>query len=208
MRATGDCCDHNNAAANSDYGFPHPPPFRRSPFPQGKDRVRIRTASLVKGRRFPHPTSLRSATKARGRYCGANLAICSRIFCLGAKPPIFSGFYASSYLFYDIVIHGKVYSIRPLLTSPFPATFTFFRCFFHGNLWAAAFRRMGTSPTCCHCEERSDVAIRSPCGNTDNNEQFWAKRYEFAVTLFNIATVSCGEYGLPHQCAHWFAMTA
>ena len=36
----------------------------------------------------------------------------------------------------------------------------------------------------CHCEERSDVAIRSPY------------------------VVLCGgEYGLPHQCAHWFAMT-
>ena len=37
----------------------------------------------------------------------------------------------------------------------------------------------------CHCEERSDVAIRSPY------------------------VVLCGgEYGLPHQCAHWFAMTS
>ena len=62
----------------------------------------------------------------------------------------------------------------------------------YGYLWGL--RRGGGSappvrhalhpPKKCHCEERSDVAIRS------------------------LYMVPCaGEYGLPHQCAHWFAMT-
>ena len=38
----------------------------------------------------------------------------------------------------------------------------------------------------CHCEERSDVAIRFPL-----TTRGWCG----------------GECGLPHQCAHWFAMT-
>ena len=48
-------------------------------------------------------------------------------------------------------------------------------------------RSKGTSTT-CHCEERSDVAIR------------------FSLGTVRIGTC-CKGNGLPHQSADWFAMT-
>jgi hypothetical protein len=45
-------------------------------------------------------------------------------------------------------------------------------------------------PPAGHCEERSDVAIRSPPGA-------WT----------NLQTCQDGGYGFPHQSADWFGMT-
>ena len=61
----------------------------------------------------------------------------------------------------------------------------------------------------CHCEERSDVAIRSPCSTTSQKAVLWAntkKYYEFAQKRI-YRCLSLRGCGLPHQCAHWFAMT-
>ncbi len=63
--------------------------------------------------------------------------------------------------------------------------------------------------TACHCEERSDVAIRNPCGSTKQNAILWANT-ESVTDLPEVAQtcqVSLRGNGLPHQCAHWFAMT-
>ena len=45
----------------------------------------------------------------------------------------------------------------------------------------------------CHCEERSDVAIRFPLVQTNSTEML-----KKSQPLGN---------GLPRQCAHWLAMT-
>ena len=63
--------------------------------------------------------------------------------------------------------------------------------------------------TACHCEERSDVAIRTPCSSTKRNAILWANT-ESVTDLPEVAQtcqVSLRGNGLPHQCAHWFAMT-
>ena len=96
----------------------------------------------------------------------------------------------------------------------------------------------------CHCEERSDVAIRSPCGSTERKAVLWANSQFLCIRPSNsglsgypagtriatpvcalvrndnrgawvrirpkycqLVSFLCGENGLPHQCAHWFAMT-
>ena len=64
-------------------------------------------------------------------------------------------------------------------------------------------------PSACHCEERSDVAIRSPCSTASQKAVLWAntkKCYEFAQKRI-YRCLSLRGCGLPHQCAHWFAMT-
>ena len=63
--------------------------------------------------------------------------------------------------------------------------------------------------TACHCEERSDVAIRTPCSSTKRKAILWANT-ESVTDLPEVAQ-TCQVFlrgnGLPHQCAHWFAMT-
>ena len=61
----------------------------------------------------------------------------------------------------------------------------------------------------CHCEERSDVAIRTPCSSTKRKAILHGKSVE-AANLPEVVLscqVSLRGNGLPHQCAHWFAMT-
>ena len=61
----------------------------------------------------------------------------------------------------------------------------------------------------CHCEERSDVAIRTPCSSTKRKAILKANT-ESVTDLPEVAQtcqVSLRGNGLPHQCAHWFAMT-
>ena len=61
----------------------------------------------------------------------------------------------------------------------------------------------------CHCEERSDVAIRTPCSSTKRKAILPGKSVE-AANLPEVVLscqVSLRGNGLPHQCAHWFAMT-
>ena len=61
----------------------------------------------------------------------------------------------------------------------------------------------------CHCEERSDVAIRSPRSKAKRKAILWANP-KSATNLPKqqpICRVSLRGRGLPHQCAHWFAMT-
>ena len=66
--------------------------------------------------------------------------------------------------------------------------------------------------TACHCEPVTDVtgvAIRNPCGSTKQNAILWANT-ESVTDLPEVAQtcqVSLRGNGLPHQCAHWFAMT-
>ena len=61
----------------------------------------------------------------------------------------------------------------------------------------------------CHCEERSDVAIRTPCSSTKRKAILKANT-ESVTDLPEVAQ-TCQVFlrgnGLPHQCAHWFAMT-
>ena len=68
----------------------------------------------------------------------------------------------------------------------------------------------------CHCEERSDVAIRTPCGSTKRNATIPGETQLFPANtqplricpkFYMFDRYPCGENGLPHQCAHWFAMT-
>ena len=61
----------------------------------------------------------------------------------------------------------------------------------------------------CHCEERSDVAIRSPCSSTKRKAILHGKSVETAnlPEVVLSCQVSLRGNGLPHQCAHWFAMT-
>ncbi len=50
-------------------------------------------------------------------------------------------------------------------------------------------------PSACHCEERSDVAIRSPCSTTSQKAVLWAntkKCYEFAQTSAYLPGISAG----------------
>ena len=64
-------------------------------------------------------------------------------------------------------------------------------------------------PSACHCEERSDGTIRSPCSTTSQKAVLWAntkKCYKFAQKRI-YRCLSLRGCGLPHQCAHWFAMT-
>ena len=64
-------------------------------------------------------------------------------------------------------------------------------------------------PSACHCEERSDGTIRSPCSTTSQKAVLWAntkKCYKFAQKRI-YRCLSLRGRGLPHQCAHWFAMT-
>ena len=61
----------------------------------------------------------------------------------------------------------------------------------------------------CHCEERSDVAIRSPCSGAEREAILWANTK--SITNLPEQQSACQVFlrgrGLPHQCAHWFAMT-
>ena len=61
----------------------------------------------------------------------------------------------------------------------------------------------------CHCEERSDGTIRSPCSSTKRKAILPGKSVEAANLPYVL--LSCQVFlrgnGLPHQCAHWFAMT-
>ena len=61
----------------------------------------------------------------------------------------------------------------------------------------------------CHCEERSDVAIRVPAAGHSKEQYFRRKRNSLRIRpkYCQVARFPCGENGLPHQCAHWFAMT-
>ena len=50
-------------------------------------------------------------------------------------------------------------------------------------------------PSACHCEERSDGAIRSPCSTTSQKAVLWAntkKCYEFAQTSAYLPGISAG----------------
>ena len=64
-------------------------------------------------------------------------------------------------------------------------------------------------PSACHCEERSDVAIRSPCSGAEREAILWANTK--SITNLPEQQSACQVFlrgrGLPHQCAHWFAMT-
>ena len=61
----------------------------------------------------------------------------------------------------------------------------------------------------CHCEKRSDVAIRTPCGSTEQNAVLRA--HTKGARNLPKQQPTCQAFlrgrGLPHQCAHWFAMT-
>ena len=61
----------------------------------------------------------------------------------------------------------------------------------------------------CHCEERSDVAIRVPAAGHSKEQYFRRKRNSLRIRpkYCQVARFPCKENGLPHQCAHWFAMT-
>ena len=68
---------------------------------------------------------------------------------------------------------------------------------------------LAMTPPPCHCEERSDVAIRILCGRAQQKAVLWAN--SSGVTNLPqqqpACQVSLRGRGLPHQCAHWFAMT-
>ena len=82
--------------------------------------------------------------------------------------------------------------------------------------WRAMTEKPQRRPPTCHCEERSDVAIRSPFRNMyriptlspppviARSEATWQ-----SVLLFVACTESNAARGngLPRQCAHWLAMT-
>ena len=61
----------------------------------------------------------------------------------------------------------------------------------------------------CHCEERSDAAIRSPAVGQNRKAILWANTESVTNLPKQQPTcpVSLRRRGLPHQCAHWFAMT-
>ena len=61
----------------------------------------------------------------------------------------------------------------------------------------------------CHCEERSDVAIRTPAAAHSGELRLRQIRKASRIrpNCCHLARFLCGENGLPHQCAHWFAMT-
>ena len=61
----------------------------------------------------------------------------------------------------------------------------------------------------CHCEERSDVAIRVPAGKPGKLALLWAnpQHLSYSPEVFPFAMCCRRRDGLPHQCAHWFAMT-
>ncbi len=65
------------------------------------------------------------------------------------------------------------------------------------------------TPPPCHCEERSDVAIRILCGKAQQKAVLWANSSGVTNLPQQQPTcqVSLRGCGLPHQCAHWFAMT-
>ena len=59
-------------------------------------------------------------------------------------------------------------------------------------------------PSACHCEERSDVAIRSPCSTASQKAVLWAntkKYYEFAQTAANLPGISAGMRIATPVCA-------
>ena len=60
----------------------------------------------------------------------------------------------------------------------------------------------------CHCEERSDMAIRSPCGRTKRKVIFWANTKSTAKSPGQQPTcqVSLRGRGLPHLVAPKSAM--
>ncbi len=61
----------------------------------------------------------------------------------------------------------------------------------------------------CHCEERSDVAIRYSlrCNMTESSTLGeCVSGYEFAQTAANLLSFSAGKTDC-RRCAHWFAMT-
>ena len=60
----------------------------------------------------------------------------------------------------------------------------------------------------CHCEERSDVAIRSPAV-AQNEKQYLGrirKVSRIRPKYCQLAKFPCGDADC-HRCAHWFAMT-
>ena len=68
---------------------------------------------------------------------------------------------------------------------------------------------LAMTPPPCHCEERSDVAIRILCGRAQQKAVLWANSSGTLDRVLQQPTcqVSLRGCGLPHQCAHWFAMT-
>ena len=60
----------------------------------------------------------------------------------------------------------------------------------------------------CHCEERSDGTIRSPCSTTSQKAVLWAntKNATNSPKSAFIVAFPCGDADC-HRCAHWFAMT-
>ena len=63
--------------------------------------------------------------------------------------------------------------------------------------------------TACHCEERSDAAIRIPAEILGKQVLLRANSWRFSYSpKVVLCVLRCRkENGLPHQCAHWFAMT-
>ena len=61
----------------------------------------------------------------------------------------------------------------------------------------------------CHCKEQSDGTIRSPAVGHSKEQYFGQIRKASRIRpkWYQLARLLCGENGLPHQCAHWFAMT-
>ncbi len=55
----------------------------------------------------------------------------------------------------------------------------------------------------CHCEERSDVAIRP----LSNAQHCTGRQAGHAPLPGRASLTACKENGLPHQSADWFAMT-
>ena len=68
---------------------------------------------------------------------------------------------------------------------------------------------LAMTPPPCHCEERSDVAIRILCGRAQQKAVLWANSSGVTNLPQQQPTcqVSLRGCGLPHQCAHWCAMT-
>ena len=63
--------------------------------------------------------------------------------------------------------------------------------------------------TACHCEERSDVAIRISAEILGKQVLLRANSWRFSYSpKVVLCVLRCRkENGLPHQCAHWLAMT-
>ena len=67
-----------------------------------------------------------------------------------------------------------------------------------GATWQSA------SPCVCHCEERSDVAIRIPCGSAKRTAVLWAnagKCNEFALSTTDLPGISAGTRIATPVCA-------